>query len=791
MSDRFTQKAENALNNCVTIAERLGHTYIGTEHLLLALAEEELSCAALILKKNGVERQKISSLIREYSGTGVKSTLSSKDLTPRARKILEESYNNAVQYGEGTIGTEHILLALIEERESVAIKLLKNIQTDISAVKDDVYTLMKSRERVVEKVKNDTLPPILKQYGKNLCELAKDGKFDPVIGREHETDRLVRVLSRKNKNNPCLVGEAGVGKTAIVEGLAQRIINNEIPPILKNKVIISIDLTSMVAGAKYRGDFEERIKNIINEAAKHKQIILFIDEIHTIVGAGAAEGAIDAANILKPQLARGDLQVIGATTLDEYRKYIERDAALERRFQPIRINEPCESDAVRMLTALKKRYEEHHSVDIDESAITECVALSNRYINDRFLPDKAIDVLDEACAMVSNNRIIFHNIDDVFEQNITLEEKRNSNVLDIRRICEGEYPLMPPSHRSEKRPLVTALTVRDVISEACGIPSSLIKKSIDYDELESNLNKAVFGQSDAVKRLVSVIKRSDMGFGKEDRPRGIFLFAGESGVGKTALATELERCLYYDASGLLRFDMSEYSEKQSVSKLIGSPPGYVGHDDGGILTEAVRRKPHSVILFDEIEKADKEVLNLLLQISDYGYLTDSLGRRVNFKNTIVIATTNIGASFSDAVGFESNIAKRKHDYTSLLRKYYKDEFINRFDEIIQFEPLDKFTIESIIRERLGALEKSLLKKGYTVTYSDDVVDFLLSKGQIKGMGARPSIRDISALIEAKIIDLLIHGDAESKNIAVSVENAEITVTFKKPLTVLEKEKNTL
>lgn len=570
MSDRFTQKAENALNRSVKTAERLGHTYIGTEHLLLALAEDELSCAALILKKNEIDKDKISTFIKEYSGTGVKSTLSSKDLTPRARRILEASYNNAIQHGDGTIGTEHILLSLIEERDSVAIKLLKNMRADLGAIKDDVYTLMKSRELTVQKVKKESHSPILKQYGKNLCDLAKEGKFDPVIGRDAETDRVVRVLARKNKNNPCLIGEAGVGKTAIVEGLAQRIAKNEVPPALQGKSIISIDLTSMVAGAKYRGDFEDRIKNIINEVIKHKDIILFIDEIHTIVGAGAAEGAIDAANILKPQLARGDVQIIGATTFDEYRRYIEKDAALERRFQPIRINEPSERDTVDMLSALKSRYEEHHGVTIDDAAISECVTLSSKYINDRYLPDKAIDILDEACALTVNKYVFFDKSDDISEQSDSFAKKQHANILDIKRICEAEYPVKNHITERNERPRVTDSIVRDVISEACGIPKDMIRKSINYSEIAERLNEAVIGQDEAINHLVSVIKRADLGFGKADRPRGILLFVGESGVGKTALATELAKCLYYGSSNLLRFDMSEYSERQSISKLIGS-----------------------------------------------------------------------------------------------------------------------------------------------------------------------------------------------------------------------------
>lgn len=783
MSDRFTEKAENALNRSVKSAELLGHTYIGTEHILLALAEDELCCAALILKKNGIDKERIGSCIREYSGTGDKSKLSSKDLTPRAKKILESSYNNAIRYGDGTIGTEHILLSLIDERDSVAIKLLKNMKADQNAIREDVFTLIKSRDKIVQKSKKEAYAPILKQYGKNLCELAKEGRFDPVIGRDTETDRIIRILSRKNKNNPCLIGEAGVGKTAIVEGLAQRIVANQVPPALAGKTIISVDLTSMVAGAKYRGDFEDRIKSIINEVVKHKDIILFIDEIHTIVGAGAAEGAIDASNILKPQLARGDIQVIGATTFEEYRKYIERDAALERRFQPVKINEPSVSETIGMLNALKERYEEHHGVVIDEEAIRECVLLSSKYINDRFLPDKAIDILDEACAMTANIHIENDNTDNIFGQYQLLCDKQSENVLDIKEICEAEYPVRGTYRDKSQKPTVTPSTIKDVVSEACGIPADMIRKSIDYAELEYNLNKAIIGQEKAVAKLVSAIKRADLGFGKDDRPRGLFLFVGESGVGKTALAVELEKNLYFNTASLLRFDMSEYSERQSISKLIGSPPGYVGHDEGGALTEAVRRRPHSVILFDEIEKADKDVLNILLQISDYGYLSDSRGRRVNFKNTIIIATSNLGASESkESVGFEAAAkAKGNENQLTLLKRYYKEELINRFDEIIYFNPLTDTVLEKIVISRLDSLKNQLKRQGYVFAYGNDVVRSIVSKSKSKGLGARPSLREIGLEIEDRIIDLLLRSNESERNIYATVEDGHIEILTKNAL----------
>ena len=779
MSDRFTEKAESALNKSVKTAEKLGHTYIGSEHLLLALADDELCCASLILKKNGINKDKISSFIKEYSGTGVRSKLSSKDLTPRARKILESAYDNAMQHGGGKIGTEHILLALIEERDSVAIKLLKSLKADLNVIKDDIFTLIKSRERTIQNVKRDNLAPILKQYGKNLCELAKEGRFDPVIGRDAETDRVIRILLRKNKNNPCLVGEAGVGKTAIIEGLAQKIINNDVPPALLGKTIVSVDLTSMVAGAKYRGDFEDRIKSIVNEVVKNKDIILFIDEIHTIVGAGAAEGAIDASNILKPQLARGDVQIIGATTFNEYHKYIEKDSALERRFQPVRINEPDESETINMLKALKERYESHHGVKIEESAIEECVILSSKYINERYLPDKAIDVLDEACALTANKSIVHQNCNNILEQYSTFDGKKDNIDFDINRISEAEYPIKNPYFNSADKPIVTSSVIKDVISEACGIPVSMIRKSVNYVDLENRLNNAVFGQREAVKKLVSSLKRSDLGLIDLKRPRGIFLFIGESGVGKTALALELEKNLFFNTSSLLRFDMSEYSEKQSLSKLIGSPPGYVGHEEGGSLTEGVKRNPHSVVLFDEIEKADKEVLNILLQISDYGYLTDSCGRRVSFRNTIVIATSNIGTSKStDTVGFEGT-REKSFDPISTLKKYYKEEFINRFDEIIYFPPLERVTLEGIVTEKLDELAYRLSCKGNTFTYTHDVVNFLVSSCNTKGLGARPLLRKVASEIEDKIIDLILKNkDLSGSIIEASVHSDKISISIK-------------
>ena len=787
MSDRFTEKAEKALSRSVKTAEKLGHTYIGSEHILLSLAEDETSCAALILKKNGLNKDSITAIIKDYSGTGVKSNLSSKDLTPRARKILEASYNNAAQYSDGTIGTEHILLSLIEEKDSVAIKLLKNAKADLSQIKNDIYTLLKAREKIIPKNKS-VISPLLKQYGKNLCELAKEDRFDPVIGRDAETDRLIRVLSRKNKNNPCLIGEAGVGKTAIVEGLAQKIVTENVPPSLIGKTIISIDLTSMVAGAKYRGDFEERIKSILNEVAKQKDVILFIDEIHTIVGAGAAEGAIDASNILKPQLARGDIQIIGATTYEEYSKYIEKDAALERRFQPIRINEPDESETIKMLEALKVRYENHHGVRIDDEAIKECVRLSMKYINDRFLPDKAIDLLDEACALAINKLNKIKSSNNISEQFLNNSNNIDASFSDIQKIFSAEYPSENPFSDNNPLPLVDVSAVKEVVSEACAIPYSMVQNSVKYEELENELNAKIFGQSDAVFKLVCAIKRSDLGFMGEDRPRGMFLFLGESGVGKTALAIELCKSLFYNSSNLLRFDMSEYSEKHSISKLIGSPPGYVGHDEGGSLTEAIRRRPYSVVLFDEIEKADKDILNIMLQIADYGYLTDSLGRKINFKNAIIIATSNIGyAHNTEKVGFKNELRDyRDKSSIEALKKHYTDEFINRFDEIITFEKLTLETLTDIANLKLKQISDKLSKKGYSFSYTQDVIDKIVSDRDTTHMGARPLIRAIGIELEDKIINFITQ-NKDVRDIIAYVEDNCIKVKKN----IKEKTKNTL
>ncbi len=776
MGNRFTEKAENALNRAVKAAENMGHTYIGTEHLLLALAEEEFSCSGQILKKYNADKEKIKKLITEYSGTGVKTTLTSKNLTPRSRYVLESSYNYSIQYGNGTIGTEHILLGLITERDSVAFKILTVLRVNSTLIKEQILLLLKEHEKSFKKPQKESGPGALRQYGKNLCELALEDKFDPVIGREDETNRIIRILCRKTKNNPCLIGEAGVGKTAIAEGLAQRIVSGDVPEKLKSKTVISIDLTSMVAGAKYRGDFEERIKSILSEVTKSKDIILFIDEIHTIVGAGAAEGAIDASNILKPQLARGDIQVIGATTFAEYHKYIEKDAALERRFQPVKIEEPDEEKAKTMLLGLKERYEKHHNVIIDNDAIDECVLLSSRYINDRFLPDKAIDLLDEACVLANINHS-----KSLYSFNISEQNEKNELEADIKKAI-GEYQSIsndlgtPAACKAH----VDIETIKESLSEICGIPKHLLQKNTNYEYIEKKLSESIVGQDERIKKIINVIKANDFGFFSHERPRGIFLFTGESGVGKTELAIKLSRLLFAGNDSLIRYDMSEFSEKQSISKFIGSPPGYVGHDNGGTLVEEIKKKPYSVVLFDEIEKADKDVMNILLQIADHGFLRDSCGRNASFRNAVIIMTSNVSAhAVHDNIGFILPEQKKaENEVSKKISTFYAKELIARFDEVITFKSLDKYDLCKIAELRLADLKNKLAGRNILLQYSDEIVEYLADKSFTAGIGARPLLKKIKENIETKIVELLYRQNNDSNEIVLSIIKDTIEASYK-------------
>ena len=794
MNNKFTEKAEKALNSAIGIAESYGHTYVGSEHVLLALSDDSLSCSYAVLNKNGITKEKIDTAIRELSGSGGKSNLTPKDMTPRCRKILENSYKNSLKFSSTRIGTEHILLAVLEEKESVAVKIISYLAADAVSIRDEIITFLRSNEKKADVTAktNDSSLPFLNKYGKNLIDAAKNEAFDPIVGREEETERLIRILTRKTKNNPCLIGEAGVGKTAIVEGLAQRIADGSVPEILIDKVIYSVDLTMMIAGAKYRGDFEERIKSIINEAAKNKSVILFIDEIHTIVGAGAAEGAIDAANILKPQLSRAEIQLIGATTLKEYHRYIEKDAALERRFQPLLIEEPTVGATYDILSGIRDRYEKHYKLTITDEAIKACVHLSKRFIQDSFLPDKAIDLLDEACAKVnlanSQKTSKTKNTEEKIrqlqkEKEEAVKKQDYSLALSLRDLellykSELEEIEIRSKDSRERVVVVNDKDVKEVVTEITGIPIAGIKDSIDYYSLKQRLSQRVIGQFDAVERLCDAVIRAESGVSNPRRPAGVFLFLGESGVGKTELAIALGEELFTSSTPIIRYDMSEFTEKHSVSKLIGAPPGYVGFEDGGTLTEKVRRHPYSVVLFDEIEKAHEEVINLFLQITEDGMLTDSSGRSVSFKNTIIIMTSNVGGDggVGASIGFNAN---SKDSIEERLKRHFRTEFINRIDEIILFSSLSEQALEKIAEKKLSELTTRLESVNVSLSYSDDLLKYLSKNGKQKGFGARPLIRLITTSIENPISSLLVlRKDAPDTRLFIEADVAHGNVSVR-------------
>ena len=796
MSNRFTEKAEKALNNAVKTAEEFGHTYIGSEHILLSLCRATESAAAIILNKHSVTAEKTAAAIKEYSGSGLKSTLTPKDMTPCSKKIVEGSYRISVKYGAQKIGTEHILLALLEEKTSVSVKLLSYMGTDITALTDEVETLLRTTDKSTsQKVGGKSAQSPLKQHGKNLTALAKGGKLDPVIGRDKETERLIRILCRKNKNNPCLIGEAGVGKTAIVEGLAHRIASGNVPSLLYGKEIISVDLTSMVSGTKYRGDFEERIKSLINEAASNRSVILFIDEIHTIVGAGAAEGAIDAANILKPQLSRAEIQLIGATTFAEYHKYIERDAALERRFQPITVEEATEEQTREILEGLKSKYETHHGVRIDDGAINSAIKLSVRYIQDRYLPDKALDVLDEACASVNTRmsevEINIANIDDKLRQITTQKESaiRDGDFVLARRMqdVENEYKLERAKINScsdaVTNRIISEEDIKSIINEMTGIPIVGIGERVKRDALFRALSERVIGQEDAVMRVTDAVIRSESGIASPGRPKGVFLFVGSSGVGKTELARAMAEELFFDKRAFLKYDMSEFSEGNSVTKLIGSPPGYVGYEDGGHLTERVRRHPYCIILFDEVEKAHPEVLDLLLQIADNGNLTDNCARSVSFKNAYVILTSNVGAEAikDSGLGFVSthNGSDASTRVIDSLSKRFKLELLNRMDDIILFPHLSRTDMVKIAESKLAELQSRLVSIGYDVRITEGIAEHIAESSTERRFGVRNMLRLIATKIENPLSALIVNSNDEERKqpIEIFLDEGRVAVRY--------------
>lgn len=782
MGNNFTPKAENALNRAVKIAEEMGHTYIGTEHVLFAISEDESCCASVLLKKHKVTSEILYNSIKEYSGVGSTSKLTSKDTTPKCRKLLENSYKIAKKYSSSRIGTEHLLYALIDERECVAAKILTKIEADIVGLKDSTTIFLRASSRgtcFTEPLNESSIPNLLR-YGKNISAMAERGELDPVIGRDKETERVIRILSRKSKNNPCLIGEAGVGKTAIVEGLAQRIYEGRVPERLLGKIVITLDLTSMVAGAKYRGDFEERIKNIMSEVSKNKSIILFIDEIHTIVGAGSAEGAIDAANIMKPELSRGEIQLIGATTISEYRKYIEKDGALERRFQPVMVEEPSVEATVDILFGLKDRLEKYHNVIIEDQAIYSAVKLSERFIQDRFLPDKAIDTLDEACALAGvcfvHENAEYDKINIKVRQNgkrTNIFSPSNDNIRQLDLISQSKETFLNDidSVASIERPRVTEDHVNKIITEitGAGLPCD---SRYTKEMLIERLSASVIGQEKAVEKVAEAIIRNLAGINQHNKPRGIFLFVGESGVGKTKLAQSISKELFGNEESMIKYDMSEYSESTAVTKLLGASPGYVGYDDQNTPIERVRKHPYSVILFDEIEKAHPDILSLFLQIFDEGLLTDSLGRKISFRNAYIVMTSNVGSRVLNSEKSSGFISSVDQDINfEKLRDYFRDEFINRIDEVVVFSPLRDSALKEIAKLRIYDLQSRLNDLGIRIEADEEIYELLIKKATISRYGgAREIGRVMMSLIENKIAEMIVDGSIKNGDIVKIIKH---------------------
>lgn len=787
MQYRLTRQAQKAVEFARDIAEELQHNYIGTEHLLLGLIRAEEGLASKVLRQNDITEEQILNLIEQLINDSDVMEGEVADYTPRAKRVLECSSREASRLNQTSIGTEHLLIALLREKDCIALRLLNTLGVSIPKIYSELFASMgmdvARAKEYLESQKETERDSALESYAMDLTALAAEGKLDPVIGRNEEIQRVIQILSRRTKNNPCLIGEPGVGKTAVVEGLAARIAEGDVPDSIRDKRVMTLDLSGMVAGSKYRGEFEERIKRLIAEVKRDGQVLLFIDEIHTIIGAGGAEGALDASNILKPSLARGEIQVIGATTIEEYRKYIEKDAALERRFQPVMTNEPSEAEAIAILEGLRSAYENHHQVTITDEAIETAVKMSIRYINDRFLPDKAIDLIDEASAKVKlSSMTITGELQELVKENERLEEAKEKAIIrgdmikasDIgkdQKLLSAKILTLKKSieRKNKRRVAVSARDVADVVSSWTKIPVKQLeeKESERLMRLESTLHRRVIGQDEAVTAVAKAIRRGRVGLKDPKRPIGSFLFLGPTGVGKTELSKALAEAMFGSDSTIIRVDMSEYMEKHSVSKLIGSPPGYVGYDEGGQLSERVRRNPYSILLFDEIEKAHPDVFNVLLQVLDDGHITDSQGRKVDFKNTVIIMTSNAGASnivTPKKLGFFSE-TDEKADYDRMksavmeeVKHIFKPEFLNRIDDIIVFHSLTKEHIQKIVAIMMNEIsDRALDQMGIHLHTSEGVLRLLAEAGFDPVYGARPLRRAIQNKVEDLLAEEILCG----------------------------------
>ena len=810
----FTAKANEALNQAIGSAEQLGHTYVGSEHLLLGLLKIGTGVAAAVLNKNGITAENIEELIRANIGCGTVTRLSPDYFTPRAKRVIETAMAGCANMGKKYVGTEHLLIGILSEGDNYAIRFINELGVDAASLTTEALKASGIDPEDTQSVNAagtasddaDSKAPTLVKYGRDLTAAAKKGKIDPVIGREKEIERVIQILCRRTKNNPCLIGEPGVGKTAIVEGLAQKIASGDVPDILENKRVFTLDLTGMVAGTKYRGDFEERIKSVIDEVTKSGNIILFIDEVHTIIGAGSAEGSTDAANILKPALARGEFQLIGATTIAEYRKNIEKDAALERRFQPVTVGEPTPETAIEILKGLRDKYESHHKLTITDEAIEAAVRLSVRYINDRFLPDKAIDLMDEAASRVRMDAESASPELKSLEEKLAALRKEKAEVIakqdyekaaqlrDIEQNYVQQVEIERDNWRknlSVSRGTVGEEDIAKVVAGWTGIPVTRLTEDESQRmlKLEETLHKRVVGQDEAVTAVAKAIRRSRVGLKDPKRPIGSFLFLGPTGVGKTELCKALAEAMFGNENDMIRIDMSEYMEKHTVSRLVGSPPGYVGHEEGGQLTEKVRRKPYSVVLFDEIEKAHEDVWNILLQILEDGIVTDSQGRRVDFKNTIIVMTSNVGArnitSADKPLGFDgreteadekARFDRIKQAVMEELRRTFKPEFLNRIDETIVFRQLTEEDIRHIAQRMLEITGKRMAQQDITLLADDDAVTALAKDGFDPQYGARPLRRAIQNEVEDAVAELMLEGKLQGGDTAcICLRDGKVTI----------------